>query len=483
MSLMSHVKQYHTGNRLPERWIGSAFHTLFKNENKNVAKDRRRSQAAAKARGEPSKEARRVRQKPEMTRLLDTLQAKANEALTRGDKKSFEYMYKKARDLRKQIGLPLEEQPANIKQLIDPPGTGSSQSYSDRTLTFGGSASSQGDGSQRTACDPDIDFRVCIREPAVSFQLIPDEQLENSDARKNYSWPMSSTSGLDLSDVKEFVVSRTKSTGTAYSHMSGIEYFFSLFEVSNPTVSLLALYKKLYSEGLVSQVMRLSILSPSIPWTHKIASGLAVLMDYISIMAEERMDDVGYRMADNFRRRFLVPIIKRLPAANKVSRHRRKNIDNRRRLKLPTLDQQGEAMNWTIIDLNILCDEFLPSFLATGYCHPRIRQIINANTVALYMYRTYPGRPGELDKFPLKSMQEWGAYLSRLRFQITHEALNEFDSVAFGVDHTGMIAHALDSKFPNGNIVDLGFVIDRVPSDTDFVGCGSVVCQIGWLAI
>ena len=94
-----------------------------------------------------------------------------------------------------------------------------------------------------------------------------------------YTWPLEPICGVDLSDLREFLVSRTNTLRTAEAHLSGIEYFFGIFDFGDSCVSLLQLFKKVYSAGLLSRVMRLPLLDKSIPWTHKICLGMERCID------------------------------------------------------------------------------------------------------------------------------------------------------------------------------------------------------------
>ena len=64
-------------------------------------------------------------------------------------------------------------------------------------------------------------------------------------------------------------------------------------------------------------------------------------------------------------------------------------------------------MNSALIDLNIVCDAYADKFDQTlTSLQVKIRRVINANILFALAYRTYPGRPGEQEQFPLSEMEK-----------------------------------------------------------------------------
>lgn len=162
----------------------------------------------------------------------------------------------------------------------------------------------------------------------------------------------------------------------------------------------------MFPQGLLAQLVNLDILHTSIPWTSKIIAGCELLVDYLCIKAEDVDDPDGVRLAEAFKKRYIVPLKKKLPQEKEHQLARRKELDGQRIKNLPPLDVRGEAVNSAIIDLNILCDENLAAFQRTGKLSPAIRRAMNATIIGIMAYRTYPGRPGEWAKVPLSRVSE-----------------------------------------------------------------------------
>jgi hypothetical protein len=347
-------------------------------------------------------------------KLLASLNVRANNALDREDLQQFEYYFAKADRLMllrgsaagpaSSSGQPSHAVGAQPKQLPKPPA-GATQHP-----------------------------KVSIRQEAFDFQKRTKAELAAITARKVYVWPLSSTCGLDLAELKDFIVSRTKGDDTALTYLQGVEYFFALFDFDCDAYdSLLSLYKQLYAEGLISRVMTLSILDPSIPWAGKIVAGMALCVDFLGIKAEDCGDEKGVVVSDSFRKRFLVPLKSQLPKAKDVRGGRRKRIDQHRRLQLASVEKQGEAVNWALIDLGIICDENIEEFEKTGSVSPAIRRVLNANGIGVYSWRTYPGRPGELEQFPLDRMEEhlgdpesWYVRVTLHKTEMTHGDMGRY---------------------------------------------------------
>ena len=265
-------------------------------------------------------------------------------------------------------------------------------------------------GSPRPSSTPVLPERIVgasLREKAVSFRKISPKQLAGNLERRINEWPLANKCGFLPPGVGEFITARTDKPKTAESYIQGVEYFFSAFEVADPTAPFLTIYKQLANQGLISRAMTLELWDASIPWTSKMVAGMLLFADWLAIHAEDLKDDEGCRLAGSMASRYLKPLQKQLPKAKNIREARRFKIDRARRLKMADVQTQGEAVNWTIIDLNIICDAYLDTFEEIGTIPASVRKVINACTIGIYASRTYPGRPGELEHFPFAAMEEF----------------------------------------------------------------------------
>ena len=184
----------------------------------------------------------------------------------------------------------------------------------------------------------------------------------------------------------------------------GAEFFFCAFEIADPNIPILTIYKALVAKSLISQAMALELWDASTSWTTKMVAGMSLFGDWLFLEAEAMDDDKECRLAGGLGKKYLRPLQMQLPKAKDVRGGRRMNIDRQRRHLMATVPEQGEAVIWTIIDLNIMCDTYWAMFDDTGSIPDPVRRVINALMVACYAWRTYPGRPGELEQFPLDEM-------------------------------------------------------------------------------
>jgi hypothetical protein len=250
-------------------------------------------------------------------------------------------------------------------------------------------------------------LRVSIREEASAFKSFSKKELDAMGGRRVYKWPLEKDCGLEFEGLWEFMVSRTKAKGnssTAKDYYQGCHYFFAQFKVEGPRLPLLDVFKELYSTGTISKAMVLQLWDPSVSWASKMYAGMNLCSDFLGIKAEDNNDEKAMLMSESFRKRFIVPLGKQLPAGKGSRGERRKQIDKARRHELPSVEQQGEAVNWMLIDLDIICDGAIDLFMKSGSLPEPIRRVVNANTLGVYAWRTYPGRPCEIESFPLDRM-------------------------------------------------------------------------------
>ena len=140
--------------------------------------------------------------------------------------------------------------------------------------------------------------------------------------------------------------SRCKNPKTARMAMQGVDYFFCVFEIDDPEVPILTIYKELVAKGLISNAMTLDLWDASIPWTSKMVAGMTLFGDWLGIHAEDLNDDRGATLAGSLLRRYLKPLSAQLPKAKEEALARRKKIDNMRRLKLPPVEVQGVCQHF-----------------------------------------------------------------------------------------------------------------------------------------
>ena len=273
--------------------------------------------------------------------------------------------------------------------------------------------------------------KLSLRQEALDFKKLTKAEMEaKTETRKVYAWPLPKECGILPPSLKAYFTSRTQSPKTAATAIQGVEYFFAAFKIADPNLPILTIYKELVAQGLISQAMTLELWDASIAWTSKMVSGMILFSDWLGIQAEDLGDDKGVTLAAGLCKRYLKPLQGQLPKAKDVRKARRKRIDRERRYKLPPVALQGEAVNWSIIDLHIMCDAYLAVFEETGQIPSAVRRILNATLLGAYAYRTYPGRPGELEAFPLDQVElylnnpeAWYLTVEHHKTAATHGAL------------------------------------------------------------
>jgi hypothetical protein len=284
-----------------------------------------------------------------------------------------------------------------------------------------GSIVSQGSGKP---------VQASLRQEALDFKKLSKEEMEANEARKVYVWPLPKKSGILPPALISYMKSRCNNSKTAWCAEQGVDYFFCAFKIDGPELPILTVYKELVAQGLISQAMTLELWDASIPWTSKMNAGMTIFGDWLGIHAEDLGDEKGIALAASLGNRYLKPLMKQLPKAKQVCLARRKRIDGKRRHQLPPVALQGAAVNWSLIDLNIICDKYQDMFEEVGTIPPAARRVINANTLGVFAYRTYPGRPGEQEQFPLSAMEEcladpaaWYVKVEHHKTEATHGAM------------------------------------------------------------
>jgi hypothetical protein len=254
--------------------------------------------------------------------------------------------------------------------------------------------------------------------------------MEANESRKVYAWPLPKKSGILPPALISYIGSRCNSLKTARLAVQGVEYFFCAFKIDSPDLPILTIYKGLVAQGLISQAMTLELWDSSIPWTSKMVAGVTIFGDWLGTHAEDLGDERGTTLAASLGNRYLKPLMKQLPKAKQVCLARRRRIDNMRRHNLPPVALQGVAVNWSLIDLDIVCDAYHQMFEEVGSIPAPVRRVINANTLGVFAYRTYPGRPGEQEQFPLDEMEKcladpaaWYVTVEHHKTEGTHGAM------------------------------------------------------------
>ena len=289
----------------------------------------------------------------------------------------------------------------------------------------------QAPGPVHSPHPPGESMQLSLRQEALDFKKLTKAELDaKTETRKVYVWPLPKKCGILPPALKAYITQRTRSTRTARMDIQGVDYFFSAFNIEDTTLPILDIYKELVAQGLISQAMTLELWDDSIPWTAKMVSGMILFADWLGIHAEDLGDDRGTLLAASLTKRHLKPLQEQLLRAKDARQARRKRIDRERRCKLPPVPLQGEAVNWSIIDLHIMCDAYLPMYEKTGRIPAAVRRVINANALGAYAYRTYPGRPGELEEFPLDQMElclkdpvAWYIIIKHHKTEATHGPL------------------------------------------------------------
>ena len=250
---------------------------------------------------------------------------------------------------------------------------------------------------------------LALRPEALNFKKPTKEEMEANESRKINVWPCPRTSGIVPESFVAYVKRMTKAPGSAGIALQGVEYFFSTFELPSSPPPILTLYKELVAQGLITQAMGLELWDASIPWTCKMISGMTLFADWLGIHAEDLSDEKGMQVANSLAKRHLLPLKKQLPSAKDDRLARRKKIDRQRRYKLPSVQEQGEAVNWSLIDLEIMLDAYAKEQEETGTIPASARRVINACFLGTYSYRSYPGRPGEVNDFKVDIFLEFVA--------------------------------------------------------------------------
>ena len=281
------------------------------------------------------------------------------------------------------------------------------------------------------AAAPGLPHQHSLKEEALNFKKFTKAELESKWAtRKVYVWPLPSKCEILPRDLKQYIVSRTKTDKTAKIYWQGVHYYFCCFNISAPSRPTLTIYKELVSQGLISKAMYLDLWSPDISWTSKMVAGMQLFADWLGIQAEDAGDLRGVSICSSLGKRYLQPLLKLLPSAKDARDARRLRIDKHRRHQLPPVALQGEAVNWSLIDLKILCDFYSVMASEMGGIPAAARRAIYAAFLGVYSYRTYPGRPGELEAFPLTNMElfiedldAWYIEVDFHKTEIAHQAL------------------------------------------------------------
>ena len=248
-------------------------------------------------------------------------------------------------------------------------------------------------------------LQATICREAQEFKLVAKEDLEKSLARRIYAWPCPATN-VDLTGFENYVCSRVKKHATAEIYVRGVQHWLGAFHVEPAGASALDVYKHLYTSALISNVMVLPLWDASLSWTDGMRGGMLHFTDWLAGKAEDMGDTTGFNQALSFKRRWLSGM-KHMIAAGKTTRTaRRKAIDTARRLKLPSVPQQHKGVNDALIDIEILARENANGFQVSGCLAPGVRRALNAALAGVFAYRTYPGRPGELQLLPLSKLRK-----------------------------------------------------------------------------
>ena len=248
-------------------------------------------------------------------------------------------------------------------------------------------------------------LQATICREAQEFKLVAKEDLEKSLARRLYVWPCPATN-VDLTGFENYVCSRVKKHATAEIYVRGVQHWLGAFHVEPAGASALDVYTHLYTSALISNVMVLPLWDASLSWTDGMRGGMLHFTDWLAGKAEDMGDTTGFNQALSFKRRWLSGM-KHILAAGKTTRTaRRKAIDTARRLKLPSVPQQHKGVNDALIDIEILARENANGFQVSGCLAPGVRRALNAALAGVFAYRTYPGRPGELQLLPLSKLRK-----------------------------------------------------------------------------
>ena len=201
---------------------------------------------------------------------------------------------------------------------------------------------------------------------------------------------------------------RSKTEGTAKSYLRGVKYWFASFHVELAEANAVDVFKKIYSSGLATAAMALQLWDASVSRSSKMMVGMQHFADWLLNQVEDFDDGQAYRAADGSKRRWLASLTTTLPACRTLWETRRRAVDSFRRTHLPSVTEQGAAVNKAFRDIEIICRENVSSFKKTGVLPATIRRALNAALAGIFAWRTCPGRPCELELSPVQKAQGHG---------------------------------------------------------------------------
>ena len=156
----------------------------------------------------------------------------------------------------------------------------------------------------------------------------------------------------------------------------GARRFFSMF-VSKATAGSLSVketFKAAYSKKLIHRAFVLPLLNPMIYWTRVLRDSLELILDFVTVSAEDDKDFEAASFASGCRVRFLKKLKKKLKEAKKLQTLRRKQIDEQREKNLPCVGDRNNAAQRALNDLALIHAKYFDVFKATGKIPPIVRR-------------------------------------------------------------------------------------------------------------
>ena len=226
-----------------------------------------------------------------------SLEARANKALDEGDDELFKMLFEKALQYRTAV------------------------------LASAANHHSKASSSQEPLQKTDIPIKKVsdgIKDKALDFKKLSEEELAETDDRKVYHWPQELKCDINFDELFKWMIKRTKTIATRKTYIGSVKNFFGVFKINDPSAPLLDIFKSLYDEGLIAEALDLEIWDADINWTTKMAKAMKLCMGFLGSKANRKGDTKGAQSVATFRTEFLDELKPLLATGRKEQHERRK---------------------------------------------------------------------------------------------------------------------------------------------------------------